>query len=208
MIEFRQKDFSIFSSTLAGAGTGLGLGMTFGKFRNRNSKPGQSGNTGRISDENLLGIYGLIAGAALGALAGVIDEQRTRFNRKTTVDARLMDTIVENLKKDNFKEGKDFTRDPKIANQLKTKICICISKVSGDLRILINIVSDPKLQGLAKDLVNNIPNKSAVNERTSDKFNDITITTISDSSMDAGLVTGVAERFIHSGYPIQLVEVG
>ena len=70
------------------------------------------------------------------------------------------------------------------------------------------MISDPRLQGLAKDLVKNIPNKSAVNERTSDKFNDITITTISDSSMDAGLITGVAERFIHSGYPIQLVEVG
>ncbi len=207
MIEFRQKDFSIFSSTLSGAGTGFGLGMMYGKFRNRNSKLGQS-NSGREVDENVLGIYGLIAGAALGALAGVIDEQRTRFNRKTTVDNRLMDTVVENLRKDNFKEGKDFTRDPKIANQLKTKVCICISKVSGDLRILINMVSDPKLQGLAKDLVKNIPNKSAVNERTSDKFNDITITTISDSSMDAGLVTGVAERFIHSGYPIQLVEVG
>lgn len=207
MIEFRQKDFSIFSSTLSGAGTGFGLGMMYGKFRNRNSKPGQS-NSGREVDENILGIYGLIAGAALGALAGVIDEQRTRFNRKTTVDNRLMDTVVENLRKDNFKEGKDFTRDPKIANQLKTKVCICISKVSGDLRILINMVADPKLQGLAKDLVKNIPNKSAVNERTSDKFNDITITTISDSSMDAGLVTGVAERFIHSGYPIQLVEVG
>ena len=207
MIEFRQKDFSIFSSTLSGAGTGFGLGMMYGKFRNRNSEPGQS-DSGREVDENVLGIYGLIAGAALGALAGVIDEQRTRFNRKTTVDNRLMDTVVENLRKDNFKEGKDFTRDPKIANQLKTKVCICISKVSGDLRILINMVSDSKLQGLAKDLVKNIPNKSAVNERTSDKFNDITITTISDSSMDAGLVTGVAERFIHSGYPIQLVEVG
>lgn len=206
MIEFRQKDFSIWTSTLAGAGTGFSAGTLIGRFRNRNSKTEET-KSGKV-DENLFGVYGLIAGAALGALAGVIDKQRTKFNRKTTVDDRLMDTIVENLIKDNFKEGKDFTRDPKIATQLKTKVCICISRVSGDLRILVNMVSDPRLQGLAKDLVKNIPNKSAVNERTSDKFNDITITTISDSSMDAGLVTGVAERFIHSGYPIQLVEVG
>lgn len=199
MIEFRQKSFGIFSSTLAMAGTGLTLGTIFGKAKY--PKEDQQ-------HQNNAMLYGLIAGAALGALAGVIDKQRTRFNRKTTVDARLMDVVVENLKKDNFKEGKDFTRDPKIATQLKTKVCICISKVSGDLRILINMISDQKLQGLAKDLVKNIPNKSAVNERASDKFNDITITTISDSSMDAGLVTGVAERFIHSGYPIQLVEVG
>lgn len=206
MIEFRQKDFSIWTSTLAGAGTGFSAGTLIGRFRNRNSKTEET-KSGKV-DENLFGVYGLIAGAALGALAGVIDKQRTKFNRKTTVDDRLMNTVVENLIKDNFKEGKDFTRDPKIATQLKTKVCICISRVSGDLRILVNMVSDPRLQGLAKDLVKNIPNKSAVNERTSDKFNDITITTISDSSMDAGLVTGVAERFIHSGYPIQLVEVG
>lgn len=199
MIEFRQKDFSILSSTLQGATSGYAAGAIFGKFRKAKDKD---------FNEAVPAFVGFIGGAALGALAGVIDNQRTRFNRKTTVDARLMDTVVENLKKDNFKEGKDFTRDPKTATQLKTKVCICISKVSGDLRILINMVSDPKLQGLAKDLVKNIPNKSAVNERASDKFNDITITTISDSSMDAGLVTGVAERFIHSGYPIQLVEVG
>ena len=199
MIEFRQKSFGIFTNAMAGAGTGFTLGTIVGKA---------IFEKGDEQHQNIAMLSGLIAGAALGALAGVIDKQRTRFNRKTTVDSRLMDTIVENLRKDNFKEGKDFTRDPKIANQLKTKVCICISKVSGDLRILINMVSDPKLQGLAKDLVKNIPNKSAVNERTSDKFNDITITTISDSSMDAGLVTGVAERFIHSGYPIQLVEVG
>jgi len=199
MIEFRQKSFGIFTNAMAGAGTGFTLGTIVGKA---------IFEKGDEQHQNIAMLSGLIAGAALGALAGVIDKQRTRFNRKTTVDSRLMDTIVENLRKDNFKEGKDFTRDPKIANQLKTKVCICISRVSGDLRILINMVSDPKLQGLAKGLVNNIPNKSAVNERTSDKFNDITITTISDSSMDAGLVTGVAERFIHSGYPIQLVEVG
>ena len=199
MIEFRQKSFGIFTNAMAGAGTGFTLGTIVGKA---------IFEKGDEQHQNIAMLSGLIAGAALGALAGVIDKQRTRFNRKTTVDSRLMDTIVENLRKDNFKEGKDFTRDPKIANQLKTKVCICISRVSGDLRILINMVSDPKLQGLAKDLVKNIPNKSAVNERTSDKFNDITITTISDSSMDAGLVTGVAERFIHSGYPIQLVEVG
>lgn len=200
MIEFRQKDFSILNSTLAGASSGFAVGSLVGKaFRSKSSNQ---------NFEAIAGFSGFIGGAALGALAGVIDNQRTKFNRKKTVDDRLMDTIVENLKKDNFKEGRDFTRDPKCATQLKTKVCICISKVSGDLRILINMVSDPKLQSLANDLAKNIPNKSAVTERTSDRFNDITISTISDSSMDAGLVTGVAERFIHSGYPIQLVEVG
>jgi len=195
MIEFRQKDFSFLSSTLGMASTGATIGGGYGLFRAKQKAP-------------IYSIQGFLAGAALGALLGVLDDQRTKFNRKRTVDNRLMKTVVENLKKDNFKEGQDFTRDPKRASELKTRVAIYISRVSGDLRIGINMISDSRLQELAKDLVKNIPNKSAVNERTSDRFNDIVITTISDSSMDAGLVTGVAERFIHSGYPVQLVEVG
>ena len=194
MIEFRQKDFSILTSAMKGGS----LGGTIGGIAAKVFKGRGVTYTGA----------GILAGAALGALLGVLDDQATKFNRKHTVDDRLMKVVVENLKKDNFKEGTDFTRDPKRASELKTKVAIYISRVSGDLKIGINMISDPKLQGLAKDLVKNIPNKSAVNDRTSDKFNDIIITTISDSSMDAGLVTGVAERFIHSGYPVQLVEVG
>ena len=198
MIEFRQKDFSILSSTLKGAS----IGASVAGLANKIFRPKEGTSTALAIGG------GFIGGAALGALLGVLDEERTRFNRKHTVDNRLMKTVIENLKKDNFKEGQDFTRDPKRASELKTKVAIYISRVSGDLRIGINMISDPRLQGLAKDLVKNIPNKSAVSERTSDRFNDIVITTISDSSMDAGLVTGVAERFIHSGYPVQLVEVG
>lgn len=197
MIEFRQKDFSVFSRIASGASTGAGVGSLVAMFRNRQGREGAV-YTGA----------GLLIGASLGAFLAVVDKQRERFNRKTTVDNRLMKVVVENLKKDNFQEDKDFTRDPKRASELKTRVAIQISRVSGDLRVGINMISDPRLQGLAKDLVKNIPNKSAVSERNSDRFNDIIITTISDSSMDAGLVTGVAERFIHSGYPVQLVEVG
>lgn len=197
MIEFRQKDFSIlgWTSGMAGVGATVGAGASWLRAGGKNSHASET-------------FTGMAIGAALGFLAGCIDEGRERFNRKKTVDARLMKTVVENLKKDNFKEGYHFTLDPKTASELKTRVCICISKISGDLRILVNIVSDPKLKGIATDMIKNIPNKSAVSERNSDRFNDITITTISDSSMDAGLITGIAERFIHSGYPVQLVEVG
>ena len=53
-----------------------------------------------------------------------------------------------------------------------------------------------------------LPNTSATTEKVSDKFNDILITSISDSSADVGLIVGVIEKFIHSGYPVYLVEVG
>ena len=41
-----------------------------------------------------------------------------------------------------------------------------------------------------------------------DKFNEITITTISDSSADVGLIAGLAEKFIRANCPVYLIEVG
>lgn len=211
MIEFRQKNFSFSSSVIKGSSLGAGFGAMaagLGGFRrifnrkNNNNDP-QYG----LNALNTV-LIGAAAGAFLGALSSGIDEISKRSNIRNTVQNRLMGTIVDALKSAGLKEGSDFTRDPKEASRLKTKICISVSKVDGDLRILINQVSDPKLKDLTKDLIKNIPNYSAVTERQSDRFNDIIITTISDSSADAGLVTGIAERFIHSGYPVYLIEVG
>ena len=208
MIEFRQKDFSFSSNIIKGASIGAGIGsmsaMFGGLFRKKGSKPDQQYGPAAFNT--------LLVGAALGAFAGILysgmDELSKKSNIRNTVHNRLVKTIVDALKAAGLKEGSDFTQDPKEASRLKTKICISVSKVDGDLRILINQVSDPKLKDLTKDLVKNIPNVSAITERQSDRFNDIIITTISDSSADAGLVTGIAERFIHSGYPVFLIEVG
>lgn len=210
MIEFRQKDFSFSSSVIKGAGIGAGFGSMaagLGGLRRLFRKKG-----GADQQYGIDAIKTTLMGAALGALGGAlcsgIDELSKKTNIRNTVHNRLMGTIVDALKSAGLKEGSDFTRDPKEASRLKTKICISVSKVDGDLRILINQISDPKLKDLTKDLIKNIPNTSAVTERQSDRFNDIIITTISDSSADAGLVTGIAERFIHSGYPVYLIEVG
>ena len=110
--------------------------------------------------------------------------------------------------KSGLKEGVHFTRDPKTATDIKTKVCIVITKYSGELRILINTVADSKLKNLVSDMTKNLPNASVINRSASDKYNEITLSSISDSSANAGLITGIAERFIHTGYPGYLVEVG
>ena len=210
MIEFRQKDFSFLSNVLTGASLGAsagtiaaGVGGIRFKKKNGPQKDQQLGD----------GALGpVLVGAGLGALVGAIcsgaDSISKKSNIRSTVNNRLMNKVVDALKSAGLKEGSDFTRDSKESSRLKTKICISISRVDGELRVLINQISDPKLKELTKDLVKNLPNYSAVTERQSDRFNDIIITTISDSSADAGLVTGIAERFIHSGYPVYLIEVG
>lgn len=207
MIEFRQKNFGILSDITTGAALGGSAGSIGALFR-RKGNGSEAGKQEAWRDALKISIAGTIIGAALGALVGGIKEISTQVNRKNTVDRRLMSKVVEYLKKDGLKEGIDFTKDPKTATSLKTKVCVVISKVSGELRISVNLVSDPKLKTVSDEIIKRLPNIAASTEKMSDKFNDITITSISDASADAGLVVGVVEKFIHSGYPVYLVEVG
>lgn len=203
MIQFRQKDFNLKANIIKGATLGGALGGLSSKipgFRNKFEK-------GLGTDLMMIG-GGTIIGAGLGLLVGLTDNLINKVNQNSTVDKRLMKTVVDNLKKANFREGIDFTRDPKVANDLKVKVCILITKVSNNLQLLVNTVSDNKLKDVANDMVKRLPNNSVVTKQISDRFNDIIISTISDSSADAGLVTGIAEYFIRHKYPVYLVEVG
>ena len=237
MIKFRQKDFSILSSTIKGAGIGgaiAGGATIFRPKHGSNSWIGKkldwernkedyvlgkdkSGKTvydfdQKKADENfnrmkILGV-GMLVGAALGALVGTVLEVSKKVNRAKTVDARLMEKVLRGLKSSNLVEGRDFTRDPKQATQMKTRVCIVISKYSGELKLMINVARDKKLEQVASQIVKNIPNTSNVITREGDKYNDIIISTISDGSADAGLVCGIIEGFVHSKYPVYIVEVG
>lgn len=203
MIQFRQKDFNLKTDILKGATIGGTLGGIATKI------PGFRGKFEKGLGTDLMMVGGgTIIGAGLGLLVGLTDKLIDKVNRNSTVDVRLMKTVVDNLRRANFREGIDFTRDPKVANDLKVKVCILITKVSNNLQLLVNTISDPKLKSVTDDMVKHIPNNSVVTKQVSDRFNDITISTISDSSADAGLVTGIAEYFIRHKYPVYLVEVG
>lgn len=219
MIVFRQKDFSILSSTVHGAGIGGTIGGLGTIFRPRPKKSGEfktedghfderaakdANNTYRLKNV----AAGMLVGAALGAIWGSIKEISKKVNRAKTVDARIMEKVLRGLKASGLKEGVDFTRDPKQANAMKTRVCIVISKYSGELKLMINVVKDSKLEQTATQIVKNIPNTSNVVTRTGDRYNDIIVSTISDASADPGLICGIVEKFVHSKYPVYLVEVG
>lgn len=212
MILFRQKEFSnaILEGVVRGAGIGSAIGTTAASLQNASlmSVPKKfREKQGKYPTLGLIGA-GTVIGAALGAIIGGIREIDKAISSRTNVDNRLMDKIITQLKKGNFKEGEHFTRDPRAANLLKTKACIAISRSSGELQLLINTISDPKLQSLTEGLVKNLPSMSTVTKKSTDRFNDISITTISKASADAGFVASIAERFIRNGYPVYLVEVG
>ena len=208
MIKFRQKQFGIVSSVRNGAAIGATVGTLATKLPIIKNLPIFKKKDDNWKTELSIIGGGTIIGAGLGLLVGLTKDISTRVNRATTVDARLMQGVIENLKKDGFKEGIDYTRDPKTANDLKMKVCIVISKNSGNMQLLVNTVADTKLKTVALNMAKNIPNTATVNTKLSDKYNDISISTISDSSANIGLVTGIAEYFIRNKYPVYLVEVG
>lgn len=208
MVKFRQKNFSILSSAIKGATIGTTIGSLAAGLSNFIPvfRKGGEESENKLNRLAIVGT-GTVIGAGLGTLAGLISEGDKFISRKN-VDARLMETVRENLLKSGLKEGVHFTRDPKTATDIRTKVCIVITKYSGELRLLINTVADSKLKNLVSDITKNLPNTSVINKSASDKYNEITLSSISDSSANAGLITGIAERFIHTGYPVYLVEVG
>lgn len=149
----------------------------------------------------------VLVGAALGGIYGLIKDASNAINNHQ-VDDRLSDRIVRNLNNLGFKEGTQYTRDPKTADLLKTKICVVISRVNGDLKIIINYLNDPKFKEESQKIIKNLPPSAVALEKMGDRFNDITITTVSDKTQDPALVSGILEQFIRRGYPVYIVEVG
>ena len=218
IITFRRKDFSILSDTIKGAAIGgnlATLSLPLGGKDAKNIYIKSSNPTFRKINKlspfsKRLGVIaaGTLVGAALGALVGTIKKSDEVISRKLTVDNRLMDRVIEDLKKTGFKEGSDFTRDPKTADSLKSVVSVAITRNSGELRLLVNTISDNKLKDITKNIIKNLPNSSAVSEENKSRYNEISITTISDGSADVGLIAGICEKFIRNKYPVYLVEVG
>ena len=232
MVKFKEKNFGLLGDMAKGAaiGTAVGGGMTkfylggkkskiikFGDKKSDDKTPEateastEKPKTRRVELNAQVGaIAGAVVGAALGAIASGIKAATYYINRKKTVDNRLMGDVVKSLEKRGHKEGMSFTRDPRKADLLKTKVSIVIYKYSEELRIVVNSMSDPKLdkisQGLAEKLAES--RKAVYNEEISGKYKDLKITAISDPSTDAEVISWVASTFIENGYPVYLVEVG
>lgn len=159
----------------------------------------------KMMDNVYLSMGGAIVGAALGALWTAGEWAAGKFRKKAIVN-QCLDQVITNLKKIGFKEGQHFTKDKRIADNLKTKITIAIIKSSGNLIVLVNSKNDPKLNKLNNEIIKNLPTES-VTQKESDKFNDITITSMSSNEGDSVFISSLAEKFIRSGFSVYLIEV-
>ena len=203
MIKFRQKTYSsdnVISGALDGVKYGAGVGTVLAGIL-KTTKADK-----KISPYLVVG-GSILAGAALGALAGKVKDNDIKKSR-VTAGVRLFDAVLDNLRKIGFKEGQDFTQDPRMANMMKTKVCIVVSRNSSGLKMLINTVDDPELKGITKRIHGSLGRNTMSTERVNNKFNELTITTMSSNGGDATFVTRVIEMFIRNGYPVYIVEVG
>lgn len=155
----------------------------------------------------LLTTYGVLFGAALGAVIGGIRDL-VKYDSRRNTNNRLLNGVVDNLKRLGHKQDSDFTLNPKMADQLKTKICVVVNRVNEDLKLVINTVNDAKLKTDTDFILKNLPKSFSQTEKLGDRFNELTITTISDKNQDPAVITGILDQFIHKGYPVYVVEVG
>ena len=145
-----------------------------------------------------------ILGAALGAIVGAI---RTAKDAARVTNQRLLKQVLPRLKSKGHVEGKDYTMDPKKANEIPTKVCIVLSSASGELQTIINSKDDPKLKKVVDGIVRRSPGRAQVTTQNN-RFNEITITTEKRTAANVNQVVSIIESFVESGYPVYIVEVG
>lgn len=202
MIKFRQKAYSdnVVGGALNGVKYGAGVGTLLASILKATK------NDQKISPILVVG-GSMLAGAALGALAGKVKDNKLQESR-STAGIRLFEAVLDNLRKIGFKEGHDFTQDPRMANIMKTKVCIVVSRNSTGLKLLINTVDDQELKEVTKRIHSSLGRNTVSTERVNNRYNELTITTMSSNSGDATFVTRIIETFIRNGYPVYIVEVG
>ena len=224
MIKFKQKDFSnyIVSDAVKGATIGAAVGSVIGggaapeklpvvKFlpgakKYNNLRHGKKDTEGKIKQQLAIMGTSVILGAALGALLGTVKEIDKHVSQGNA-DDRLMGSVIKELEKKGYKEGKEFTRDPKQASTFK--VCIVLTRDGANLRLLVNVIKDPKLKQTTDKVIRSLTGKPQVRNNTaSNKYNEISISTISNTPSNIKTVTELASGFIKAGYPTYIVEVG
>lgn len=155
-------------------------------------------------------VGGIIVGAALGTLFGIIKNEATSRNRDNTINNRYLPKVTEMLLNCGFLEDKDFTRDPKTADDLRTRICIMVSRYSTDTRISINCSADFKTQQLIDKMINDLglSRKVSIKKQGSDRFANIEMLKRTKIDEDVNLIKSISEYLMKKHIPIYLVEVG
>lgn len=197
----REKSYGAISNSaakgaLAGSTLGVGLALQYMKRSQLGSPRAKA----------MVPLVGAALGGLAGSLWGVVKTLDTKISQSLT-GHKLIEEVIKNLKRAGFKEGQQWTCDPKKATLMKSKVCVVLSQSADNTGILVNMANDPKLKEISLEITNSLPTGFRQTEKISDRFNEIQISSFPDKT-DATYIFTVLEKFIKRGFPVYLIEVG
>jgi hypothetical protein len=152
-------------------------------------------------------IIGALVGASLAVGYYLIKRSYNGVSNKlSNFRGKMIDLVVNDLKKLGYRRDTDFTTDPAQADYLKTKVCIVVSSTKDDLSLVINSINDPKLDSVSKSIIKTLPSSAKYNRKESDKNNELSLTLMS-SNGDHAYISSITEMFIKRKYPVFLIEI-
>lgn len=201
IFSIREKSYGAITNSAwkgAAAGGTLGAGLAL-QYMSR-------AQVGSNRAKAMVPLVGAALGGLAGSLWGVVKTLDTKISQSLT-GHKLINEVIKNLKRAGFKEGQQWTLDPKKASLMKSKVCVVLSQCADNTGILINMANDPKLKGISSEITNSLPTGFRETEKMSDRFNEIQISSFPDKT-DATYIFTVLEKFIKNGFPVYLIEVG
>ncbi len=197
----REKSYGAISNSaakgaLAGSTVGAGLALQFMKRSQLGSPRAKA----------MVPLVGAALGGLAGSLWGVVKTLDTKISQSLT-GHKLVEEVIKNLKRAGYREGQQWTLDPKKATLMKSKVCVVLSQSADNTGILVNMANDPKLKEISVEITNSLPTGFRETEKISDRFNEIQISSFPDKT-DATYIFTVLEKFIKRGFPVYLIEVG
>jgi hypothetical protein len=201
IFSIREKSYGAITNSAwkgAAAGGTLGAGLAL-QYMSR-------AQVGSNRAKAMVPLVGAALGGLAGSLWGVVKTLDTKISQSGT-GHKLIEEVIKNLKRAGFREGQQWTCDPKKATLMKSKVCVVLSQSADNTGILVNMANDQKLKEISEEIINTLPTGFRETEKMSDRFNEIQISSFPDKT-DATYIFTVLEKFIKRGFPVYLIEVG
>lgn len=201
IFSIREKSYGAITNSAwrgAAAGGTLGAGLAL-QYMSR-------AQIGSNRAKAMVPLVGAALGGLAGSLWGVVKTLDTKISQSRT-GHKLISEIIKNLKRAGYREGQQWTLDPKKATLMKSKVCVVVSQSADNTGILINMANDQKLKEISLEITNSLPTGFRETEKISDRFNEVQISSFPDKT-DATYIFMILEKFIKNGFPVYLIEVG
>jgi hypothetical protein len=217
MIKFREVRYSLLPDLLKSAAVGSTAGaLTGGISANVSNTLGKTKNL-NVQDKKDLSfnwkLKGSVIGAGLAMAYTLLEKLTNSSTGRILLDKKVRNSnyninmISKVLKMKGFTPDKDFTTNPKIADRLKTKVCIVLRSDSDLLSIIISSVGDDMTKKAMDEIVRGIPDKYKSTVDRTEKGQTISLTAMSSNGGDISYVANVMSQFMNRRIPVYLVEV-